>query len=114
MLNVRAEQEIAIGAIYLSSKLTENQVRLRDLLNAYILHVSRSTYLRNLDSDQLARYGQQLHGQLPSTPESDTAAAGFDFTIPGYHHSVFYDLKDAIVVSEMQILKRLGFEMQVS
>ena len=30
-----------------------------------------------------------------------------------YTSSTFYNLKDAIVISEMQILKRLGFNVQV-
>lgn len=30
-----------------------------------------------------------------------------------YTSSAFYNLKDAVVISEMQILKRLGFNVQV-
>jgi hypothetical protein len=39
---------------------------------------------------------------------------GFEFKPPSFHSTVFYDMKDALVVSEIQILKRLGFNMQVS
>ena len=38
----------------------------------------------------------------------------FKFDVPGFHDEVFWDWKDVIVASEMQILKRLGFNMQVS
>lgn len=38
----------------------------------------------------------------------------FTFDVPGFHDEVFWDWKDVIVASEMQILKRLGFHMQVS
>lgn len=37
----------------------------------------------------------------------------FTFDVPGFHDEVFWDWKDVIVASEMQILKRLGFHMQV-
>jgi 2-phosphoglycerate kinase len=36
------------------------------------------------------------------------------FEVPGFHDEVFWDWKDVITASEMQILKRLGFQMQVS
>ena len=35
------------------------------------------------------------------------------FEVPGFHDEVFWDWKDVITSSEMQILKRLGFQMQV-
>jgi hypothetical protein len=38
----------------------------------------------------------------------------FKFEVPGFHDEIFWDWKDVIVASEMQILKRLGFHMQVS
>lgn len=38
----------------------------------------------------------------------------FVFKPPAFHSQVFYELKDVLVVSEIQILKRLGFNMQVS
>jgi hypothetical protein len=38
---------------------------------------------------------------------------GFVFEVPGFHDEIFWDWKDVITSSEMQILKRLGFQMQV-
>lgn len=52
----------------------------------------------------------------PYQDSSAAAALAPDFTFqpPSFHSRVFYDLKDALVVAEVQILKRLGFNMQVS
>jgi len=36
------------------------------------------------------------------------------FEVPGFHDEIFWIWKDVITSSEMQILKRLGFQMQVS
>jgi hypothetical protein len=38
----------------------------------------------------------------------------FDYTPQAYFSQTFYDTKDALVISEMQILKRLGFQVQVN
>jgi hypothetical protein len=38
---------------------------------------------------------------------------GFMFEVPGFHDEIFWYWKDVITASEMQILKRLGFQMQV-
>jgi hypothetical protein len=46
--------------------------------------------------------------------EVDGIWEGFTFDVPGFHDEVFWEWKDTIVSSEMQILKRLGFNMQVS
>jgi len=46
--------------------------------------------------------------------EKEPVWDGFIFEVPGFHDEVFWDWKDVITASEMQILKRLGFQMQVS
>jgi len=46
--------------------------------------------------------------------EKEPIWEGFIFEVPGFHDEVFWDWKDVITASEMQILKRLGFQMQVS
>lgn len=38
---------------------------------------------------------------------------GFKYAPMSYFGNTFYDLREALVVSEMQILKRLGFDVQV-
>lgn len=45
-------QDISISALYLSSKLNETPVRLRDLINTYIFLLARINHLLSLPSDQ--------------------------------------------------------------
>jgi len=79
--------EIGMGALYLASKLEECTLRLRDLINVYDL--------------LLQRHGHELHH--PEREHKHTAMS--------YWSQTYYDLKDAIIVAEMQILKRLGFDV---
>jgi hypothetical protein len=75
-------------------------------LNVYLLYTSRQTYLQSL---------QSLH---PVDGQGDRHEGGifrgFKFDPPSYHSEIYYELKDTIVIAEMQILKRLGFNVQVS
>ncbi|OCF42707.1 cyclin-dependent protein kinase regulator [Kwoniella heveanensis CBS 569] len=80
--------DISISALFLSTKLCETPVRLRDLINTYLFLLARIEHLLNLPSDR-------------------------PFNVPGFHDEVFWEWKDVITASEMQILKRLGFNMQV-
>ncbi|KAF8894450.1 cyclin-like protein [Infundibulicybe gibba] len=64
----------------------ECPLRMRDLINVYDLLLQRATH-------------------PPGTP--------FKYAPMSYFGSTFYDLKDTLVVSEMQILKRLGFNVHV-
>ena len=79
-----------MGALYLASKLEECPVRMRDLINVYDL--------------LLAKAEHEL---------SSRSGSPFKYTPMGYFGNTFYDMKDALVVAEMQILKRLGFNLQV-
>ena len=83
-----------MGAIYLASKLEECPLRIRDLINIYDLLLQRVTH--------------QLSCQAAGATKSE-----FRYTPMSYFSQTFYDLKDAIVVAEMQILKRLGFNVHV-
>lgn len=83
-----------MGALYLASKLEECPLRMRDLINVYDLLLQRTSHT-------LA-----LHTSTNAKPE-------FKYTPMSYFGSTFYDLKDALVVAEMQILKRLGFNVHV-
>jgi hypothetical protein len=78
-----------MGALYLASKLEECPLRMRDLINVYDLLLQKAT-----------------HSLRPYTKE-------FKYQPMSYFGSTFYDLKDALVVAEMQILKRLGFNVNV-
>jgi len=79
-----------MAALYLASKLEECPLRIRDLINVYDLLQQRETHSISPKSDEEFRYAPM-----------------------SYFGNTFYDIKDAIVVHEMQILKRLGFNVQV-
>jgi hypothetical protein len=83
-----------MGALYLSSKLEECPVRMRDLINVYDLLLQRAAHT--------VASASFTHSQ----PE-------FKYAPMSYFGNTFYDLREALVVSEMQILKRLGFDVQV-
>ncbi|KAM5539003.1 hypothetical protein V8D89_007226 [Ganoderma adspersum] len=87
--------DVGMGAMYLASKLEECPVRMRDLINVY---------------DQLLQ--RNAHRLKYSTGPSSSAHE-FKYVPMSYFGSTFYDLKDALVVAEMQILKRLGFNVNV-
>ena len=79
-----------MGALYLASKLEECPLRMRDLINVYDLLLQRAAHSL-----------------------SSKAAESFHYHPMSYFGSTFYDLKDALVVAEMQVLKRLGFNVHV-
>ncbi|CDR88401.1 uncharacterized protein SPSC_04228 [Sporisorium scitamineum] len=78
--------EIAMGTLLLSTKLEETQISLRHLVNAY----------------------HYVDFQLHKGPRSCF------YTPPAYDASELVSIRDAIVVSEMQVLKRLGFQVHVA
>ncbi|EGN96061.1 hypothetical protein SERLA73DRAFT_185577 [Serpula lacrymans var. lacrymans S7.3] len=86
--------DIGMGALYLASKLEECVLRMRDLINIYDVLLQRETH----------KVKSHTHPQTKK----------FHYTPMSYFGNTFYDLKDAIVVSEMQILKRLGFNMHIT
>ncbi|CDZ97871.1 Cyclin L [Phaffia rhodozyma] len=89
-------RDIGMGALYLATKLEECPMRLRDLVNVYDLLHQRSNYLLE-----------------HSSSSSSTTFPKFTYLPMAYSSSRFYDLKNAMVISEMQVLKRLGFNVQV-
>lgn len=89
-----------MGALYLASKLEECPVRMRDLINVYDLLLQRAAH-------------RLKHLSLLKPEEFEESMPAFQFTPISMHSQTFYGLKDALVVSEMQILKRLGFNVQV-
>ena len=79
-----------MGALYLASKLEECPIRMRDLINVYDLLLKRAAH---------------------STSGSPSP---FKYEPMAYFSEIFYDLREALVVSEMQLLKRLGFNVSVT
>ncbi|KIR99646.1 cyclin-dependent protein kinase regulator [Cryptococcus deuterogattii 2001/935-1] len=102
--------DISISALFLASKLCESPVRLRDLINTYLYLLARIQHLLDLPADQSFHSGLLSHSD---GKEEDKVWEGFKFSVPGFHDEIFWDWKDVITSSEMQILKRLGFNMQV-
>lgn len=86
-----------MGALYLASKLEECPIRIRDLINVYDLLLGRARHAL-------------VHSDSSS---STTVVPTFRYTPMQYFAQEFYDAKDAMVVAEMQILKRLGFNVRV-
>lgn len=82
-------QDVGMGALYLASKLEECPLRIRDLVNVYDLLAQRTAHTLAARQDPFA------HAPM------------------SYFGNTFYDLKDAVVVAEMHILKRLGFNVHV-
>lgn len=91
-----------MGALYLASKLEECPIRTRDLINVYDLLLQRVAHTR-----------AGIVASTLASSSSTNARPEFKYTPMSYFGSTFYDLKDAIVVAEMQILKRLGFNVNV-
>lgn len=92
LIHREPEQDIGLGALFLASKLEESPIRIRDLINAY-------SYLTSLI---------EHCSRAPYPP-----ASSFQNYVPmDYFATEFYDTKDALVIAEMQILKRLGFQTQ--
>jgi len=81
-----------MGALFLASKLEESPLRIRDIINSY-------SYLQSLVS----------YCSAPPYPPPSSYAA---YAPMDYFATEFYDMKDALVIAEMQILKRLGFQTQ--
>lgn len=81
-----------MGALFLSSKLEESPLRLRDIINSYSYLIALSSYCSS-----------------PPYPNPSTYSS---YVPMDYFATEFYDLKDALVIAEMQILKRLGFQTQ--
>ncbi|GAA6035548.1 hypothetical protein JCM8097_000310 [Rhodosporidiobolus ruineniae] len=88
-------RDVGMGALFLASKLEENPLRIRDIINCYSYLLSMSSSLSSPSASSSA------------TPSSYTSYVPMD-----YFATEFYDLKDALVIAEMQILKRLGFQTQ--
>ncbi|GAA5856633.1 hypothetical protein JCM9279_006013 [Rhodotorula babjevae] len=85
-------RDVGMGALFLASKLEEAPLRIRDIVNCF-------SYLDGLVA-------------FCSTPPYPPAAT-FEAYVPmDYFATEFYDLKDAMVIAEMQILKRLAFQTQ--
>ncbi|KAI9609755.1 hypothetical protein KEM48_002795 [Puccinia striiformis f. sp. tritici PST-130] len=95
--------------------ILETQQKIKDnpLLPAEI----KLSMIRNLESKHpsslvVTQDSSSCH-RLDQSKFSSLDISHFKYTPMDYFHQKFYDRKEEIVVSEMQILKRLGFHVQV-
>jgi hypothetical protein len=109
-----------MGALFLASKLEESPVRLRDLINVYdyllerALHHSRHNSGPRSQELEKARSNNNHTSSAKRPKVQEESSHPFEYTPQAYFSQSFYDTKDALVISEMQILKRLGFQVQVN
>ena len=103
----RIHQDISISALYLSSKLNETPVRLRDLINTYIFLSARIRHLLSLPPDQPLtpeekvapwrdepepwRIGLGPSSSAKGKGKEEDIWEGFQFKVPGFHDEVFWD-----------------------
>ena len=95
----RVIQDIAAAALFLSSKLEEHPIRIRDLINCF-------DYLLKLvqwEAGQAAL--EKARQSLPASTSTAASAAEFVYQPMDYFAKEFYDWKDDIVIGESQILK---------
>jgi hypothetical protein len=98
------EQDTAIASLYLSTKLNESPIRLKSILGTYLITLHRTSHIRRRCLS------------APETRIADIIAAAEtdpQIKVPPSHAGVWWSIKEAVCVAEMQILKRLGFNMQV-
>ncbi|WVQ82001.1 hypothetical protein IAT38_004128 [Cryptococcus sp. DSM 104549] len=112
--------DISVACLFLASKLCETPIRLRDLINTYLFLTARIQHLLSLPPSVPLRAsplrpsnGDGTSNLERKEKEEDPVWAGFVFDVPSHEDQVFWDWKDTIVTMEMQLLKRLGFNMQV-
>ena len=90
--------DMSMGALLLASKLEEVQVHIRDLVNVF---------------DFMSQW--RCHSEKDNLPDKRPAATNdFRYVPMGSYSDKYYDTKDAVLVAEMQLLKRLGFNVYVS
>jgi hypothetical protein len=114
-------KDVGMGALFLASKLEESPVRLRDLINVYDYLIQRALHCSRHNpgprSQQLEKAKHSNHHFSPTKRpklEQQQDIPPFDYIPQAYFSQTFYDTKDSLVISEMQILKRLGFQVQVN
>lgn len=100
LLTLGTNQDISISSLYLSSKLNETPVRLRDLINTYILLSARIKFLLSLPADQPFPVELDAEGSGDmwrigagngKGNQKERVWEGFQFEVPGFHDEVFWD-----------------------
>lgn len=105
--------DVSAAALYLATKIEEHPVLVRKLVNVF-------DYIMQHDRWRMERSGggwwtKKQRGNMATNGNNGDATAStsvFRWQPHSYQSSVFYDYKDSLVVHEMQILKRLGFQLE--
>ena len=108
-------RDVGLGALFLSTKLEETPIRLRDLINVFDFLIKRALHSSaGSPCPRVVQYQQRRHGKGKHEEKSVDSGQVFAYQGHDYFSDDFYDTKDAMVIAEMQILKRLGFNVQVN
>lgn len=76
---------MSVSALYLATKLDENPVRLRDLINTYMLLQARVRHLLSLPA------GTPLELLGMRSGDKEDIWKGFSFAVPSFHSTVFWE-----------------------
>lgn len=102
----RSPQDIAAAALFVSSKLEEWPIRIRDLINCFDYLVKLVQYEKSQLAIAKARsVAASLNHNGSSAVAANSASTAFQYTPMDYFAKEFYDFKDDIVIAESQILK---------
>ncbi|SOV02079.1 uncharacterized protein UDID_04974 [Ustilago sp. UG-2017a] len=102
--------ETALGCLLLATKLEETQVSLRHLVNAFHFVLFRLSGRRTAPSNGTSNQASAV----PTAWQSSSSASVISKFRPlPYDSAEVNHIREAIILSEMQILKRLGFHVQV-
>ncbi|WFC97631.1 hypothetical protein MYAM1_000350 [Malassezia yamatoensis] len=99
------ELDIAMGSILLASKIQEVPARIRDVHLVFDFLEQYERYKARHASDGPTS---------PRGPKKTKEPPNFHYKPFASHGNIYYDAKDALVIAEMQLLKRLGFDVQVN
>lgn len=115
--------DVSVAALFLATKVEEYPIRLRDLINVfdYFLQKDRWAAQRSDRGPWRLSGAHTTSGEIatnePSSSSSQARTANtqqetFSWKPHSYHSTVYYGYRDSLVVHEMQILKRLGFQLE--
>lgn len=109
---------VAASCVYLGAKLEEWQGKVREIVNGWDWLVQRDEWMarrarrRGGGGCPWTRDGS-IADATTDTTKNDDDDDEFKYRPHSYQSSTFFDFKDSLIIHEMQILKRLGFQMQV-
>lgn len=104
-----------MGALYLASKLEECALRMRDLINVFDLLTQQISHRLHRSVSPLDDSTTNSNrGPEQSQDQDQDQDQEFQYKPMTYFSQTYYDLKDTLIVAEMQLLKRLGFDVHVA